>query len=219
VSVCCSTYADVADEHFDPRIAQRDLDEYRTHGAGSTTGLLRDLLVETHALEGVLLDVGSGIGALTFELLDCGISTAIDVDASSAHLAAAAEEAARRGQSGAIQFVRGDFLDRSRELPQATVVTLDRVICCYPHYEPLLRESLRHAQRFFAISYPRDRWLTHCALGFENAVRRLRRARFRTFVHPADQMADVIRHASFVLAARRQTRLWSADVYSRSDSA
>jgi hypothetical protein len=37
------------------------------------------------------------------------------------------------------------------QIPPATVVTLDRVISCYPLYEPLLEESLRHAERCFAV--------------------------------------------------------------------
>jgi SAM-dependent methyltransferase len=105
VSGCCSTYGDVAGAHFDERIARRRLASYRKKGPGSTTRLLRDLLLETGRIDGVLLDVGSGIGGLTFELLEHGIGRAIAVDASPANLAAATEEAVRRKKVGAIQFV------------------------------------------------------------------------------------------------------------------
>jgi cyclopropane fatty-acyl-phospholipid synthase-like methyltransferase len=50
---------------------------------------------------GRLLDIGSGVGALTFELLERGLTEAIGVDLSSAYVAAAAEEAARRGRTDA----------------------------------------------------------------------------------------------------------------------
>src|SRR5262245_4976760 len=127
VTSCCSTFSHVAGEHFDSRLAQRDLADYRRNGAGPTTRLLRDLLVETGGVEGLLLDIGSGIGALTFELLDRGITSAIAVDASAAHVAAASDESARRDKSGTIQFLHGDFLDHAATLPEANVVTLDRV--------------------------------------------------------------------------------------------
>jgi len=215
VSTCCSTYSDVAGAHFDEKIARRELASYRKNGPGSTTRLLRDLLLETGRLEGVLLDVGSGIGSLTFELLEQGISRALAVDASSANLAAATDEAARRGRLGAVQFRHGDFLNVAPQTPSATVVTLDRVICCYPLYEPLLEESLRHAERYFAFSYPRDVWYVRLAIALENALRAIRRDSFRAFVHPVERMTHVIEGAGFRLVSRRHTWQWSAEVYVR----
>jgi hypothetical protein len=71
---------------------------------------------------------------------------AVVVDASSAYLAAASEEAARRERSSSTQFVHGDFLTVAGDLAPATVVTLDRVVCCYPAYRPLLEKSLARAE-------------------------------------------------------------------------
>jgi SAM-dependent methyltransferase len=215
VSGCCSTYSDVAGAHFDEKIARRELASYRKDGPGSTTRLLRDLLLEAGPIEGVLLDVGSGIGGLTFELLEHGVDRALAVDASAANLAAATDEAARRGQLGAVRFLQGDFLDVASQIPPATVVTLDRVVCCYPLYEPLLEESLRHAERYFAFSYPRDFWYVHLAMALENARRAIRKDSFRAFVHPVEGMTHVIEGAGFRLVARRRTWRWSAEVYVR----
>ena len=111
---------------------------------------------------GRLLDVGSGVGGLSFELLDRGAERVIAVDASPAYLAAAAQEATRRDRLGVVEFMHGDFVDVGPQIPSATIVTLDRVICCYPSFEPLLNEALRHAEHAFAYSYPRDMWYVHC---------------------------------------------------------
>jgi magnesium-protoporphyrin O-methyltransferase len=215
VSRCCSTYGAVASAHFDEKIARRELTSYRKKGPGSTTRLLRDLLLETGAVQGTALDVGSGVGALTFELLEHGVERAIAVDASPANLAAAGEEATRRGRTGVVRFVLGDFLDHARHIPAATVVTLDRVVCCYPLYQPLIEEAMRHAERYFAFSYPRDVWYVHAAIAFENAMRRIRSNPFRAFVHSVERMTDVIRSADFKLVSRRHTRQWSAELYAR----
>ena len=215
MSGCCTTYGAVASAHFDEKIARRELASYRKRGPGSTTRLIRDLLVETGAVKGVLLDVGSGVGGLTFELLEHGVERAIAVDASPANLAAATDEAIRRGRNGTVRLVLGDFLDHARNIPTATVVTLDRVVCCYPLYQPLLEEALRHAERYFAYSYPRDVWYVHAAIAFENAIRRVRANPFRAFVHPVERMTQVIQSANFKLVSRRQTRQWSAEVYVR----
>jgi magnesium-protoporphyrin O-methyltransferase len=215
MSACCSTYGNVAGAHFDEKIAKRDLESYRKKGPGTTARLLRDLLVGTGAVKGVLLDVGSGVGGLSFELLDRGAERVIAVDASPAYLAAAAQEATRRDRLGVVEFIHGDFVDVGPQIPSATIVTLDRVICCYPSFEPLLNEALRHVEHAFAYSYPRDLWYVHSAIGVENAVRRLKGNPFRAFVHPVDRMTQTIERVGFHLAGRRQTWQWSADVWER----
>jgi len=137
---------------FDARKAAEESARFQKKGPGSTTRLLRDGLMKAGFVEGVLLDIGAGVGALTFELLDHGISRAVAVDASSSYLAVAAAEAARRGQTKHVQFVHGDFTTVAPRLPRAAIVTLDRVVCCYPLAEPLLSRAMGHAERALALS-------------------------------------------------------------------
>jgi hypothetical protein len=118
------------------------------------------------------LGVGAGVGALTFELLERGFRRAVIVEASAGYTAAASTEAARRGCATCIDFVNGDFLEVAGTVPMASVVALDRVVCCYPLYEELLNEAVRHAERGFAFSYPRDRWYVRAGMSLENALRR-----------------------------------------------
>jgi magnesium-protoporphyrin O-methyltransferase len=215
VSACCSTYGKVAGAHFDEKIAKRDLENYRKNGPGPTARLLRDLLVGVGGVGGVLVDVGSGVGGLSFELLERGVERAVAVDASSAYLAAAAQEAIRRDQVRAVEFKHGDFVDIASMIPRATIVTMDRVICCYPAFESLLTEALGHAERCFAYSYPKDVWYVHAAIAVENGVRRLKKNPFRAFLHPVEEMTQVIERAGFHLSGRRQTWQWSAEVWVR----
>jgi SAM-dependent methyltransferase len=212
---CCPIYRGTADQQFTEKIADRDLSTYHRKGPGLTTRLLCDALVSAGVTNGSLLDIGTGIGTLTFELLDRGISNAIAVDASAAYMKAASEEAARRNRSRVIQFVNSDFLTVAGDIPSATIVVLDRVICCYPRWEPLLSEALRHADRHFAFSYPPDVWYVHAGNDFVNVGRRIRGREFRTFVHPAAHMTELIRRAGFAPTASRQTRLWCVESYLR----
>lgn len=215
MSSCCNDYMAAADENFTAQRAARDLDSYRQKGPGLTTRLLREGLAAAGSIDGSLLDIGSGVGALTFELLQNGVTTAVGVDASAAYVAAAAKEATRRVRAGTVQFVREDFLCIAAQIPSATIVTLDRVICCYPTCEPLLSEALRHAQHALALSYPRDVWYVRVGNAAENAGRRIKRRQFRTFVHSATLMEQTITEAGFRRAVRRQTAMWCADVYLR----
>jgi magnesium-protoporphyrin O-methyltransferase len=215
VSTCCSAFREVSEQQFDGRKAAQELARYRKNGPGPTTRLLRDALIKGGLVDGLLLDIGAGFGALTFDLLDRGSSRAVIVEASSSYLALAAGEAARRGQSGNVEFVHADFLDVAPQLQRAAIVTLDRVVCCYPLMEPLLAHALEHAERALALSYPRDVWFVRAVMAGDNVTRQIAGKRFRTFVHSAARMERLIRDAGFELSSRRQTWTWSADVYVR----
>jgi hypothetical protein len=106
---CCG-FGDTADQHFNSKKVEKELRTYRRHGPGVTTRKLRDGLIAAGLTRGTVLDVGGGLGALSLALLDAGMEHARVVDASSAYLAAASAEAARRERSSFIQFVHGDFL-------------------------------------------------------------------------------------------------------------
>ena len=211
---CCCTFEESVDDQFTSKKARQELEAYRRKGAGPTTRLLIEGLSQAGMVEGTLLDVGAGVGALTFELLDRGIRRAVIVEASAGYAAAASDEAARRGRTTNVELKRGDFVEIGSTLPVASVVTLDRVVCCYPLYEQLLSEAVRHAERGLAFSYPRDRWYIRAGMRLENALRR-RRNGFRTFVHPEKRMRELITRARFDLVFQRRTFVWSADVFIR----
>jgi magnesium-protoporphyrin O-methyltransferase len=215
MNCCCSSIGNAAERQFSEKRATEDLAQYRTKGPGATARLLLAGIAKAGQPQGRLLDIGSGVGALTFELLDQGMTSAIGVDLSSAYITVAAEEAARRGRSDSTRFVQANFLDVASDVQTADVLVLDRVVCCYPDCERLLGESLRRADRCVGISYPRDLWYVRSWVWIQNFGRQLRGNPFRTFVHSASVMESVIRHAGFALVSRSCTRAWCADVYVR----
>ena len=214
---CCSHFEEVAARQFTEKIASRDLADYRRKGPSLTTRLMRDALLGAGAGTGSLLDVGSGVGALTFELLKGGMERATMVEASSAYLSAAAEEATRRHCETAIEFVHGDFVDAGSRLSKATVVSLDRVVCCYPHCEPLLKEAAAHAEGYVALSYPKQRWYVRLTIALDNAMRRLKGSRFQVVVHPEALIDNVLHQSGFSRLTRRGSLVWRVDVYRRSE--
>jgi magnesium-protoporphyrin O-methyltransferase len=197
--------------------SDRRTEAFPHQGGGADDALAPAGLEHTGALSGTLLDIGSGIGSLTFGLLERGITRAVAVDASSAYNGVARQEAARLGRTDVVRFVHADFVSVAPELPAATVVTLDRVVCCYPSYEALLNAAAHHAQQRLALSYPRDVWYVRLGVMLENAHRRLKKNPFRTFVHPAARMEELIRSAGFEPSTRQETWMWSVDVYTRTE--
>jgi magnesium-protoporphyrin O-methyltransferase len=214
---CCG-FSDAVNRQFSERRVGRELERFRRKGAGETTRMLLDGLARVNLTPGTVLDIGAGLGGMTFALLDRGAESAVVVEASDAYADALAAEVTRRRRREAVQLVRGDFLDVQARLPRADLVTLDRVVCCYPLYVELLRAALDRAGQAFAYSYPRDRWYVRAGATMENAVRRLWNP-FRTFVHPQAAMERLVTSAGFDLVARAHTLVWQADVFVRRSAA
>lgn len=218
MSSCCSSFCAANQRQFSDAIARRDLDRYRKQGPDPTTRLLRDAILGAGNGKTVL-DVGSGICALSFELLTAGAERVTAVDAAPAYLAAAREEAGRRNLSDRLELLQGDFVTVASDLLKADVVTMDRVVCCYPAYQPLLEAALGRSRRLLAFSYPRDRWYVRAAVATQNLGRAVLRNPFRGFVHSARDMEAFLAQHGFLRMQRRDTLKWSADLYVRANAA
>lgn len=211
---CSATNAFTA-RNFDDTRAGAELVAYHRKGPRPTTRRLLTGLRTLGAAQGTLLDIGAGIGVLTFELLKAGVDRAHCVDLSPASLARSRREAERQGWAAKIRWWEADFVAIAPELEPADIVSLDRVVCCYPTYRPLLQEAANHARRFLALSYPRDRWFVRAALWAENALRRVRGNPFRAFVHSPAALDTLLRQSGFTRVYQEPTLAWHADIYAR----
>jgi len=212
---CCSGRYAEAERQFGPPIASRDLERYLRKGPDAPSRLLLESLREQVRPGDSLLDIGAGVGVLDFELLARGVQTATLVDASPSYLDAAGHEAEVRGLSDRLRRVAGDFTCLAESVESADVVTMHRVVCCYPDHASLLRAARTRARRVLAVSYPRDGWHVRSWLAFQNARRRLSRNAFRTFVHSPAAMDAIVTQAGFSRVRRARTFVWSIDVYVR----
>src|SRR5215510_2368866 len=125
MSCSCCDFDRTTDRQFNADKAANELKAYRKGHLGPTTRRLRDGIVEATLNKGTLLDIGGGVGPLTFELLNRGMTSAIIADASAAYAAAATEEARLRALTDRAQIAHGDFLCLATTLPLADLVTLD----------------------------------------------------------------------------------------------
>jgi 2-polyprenyl-3-methyl-5-hydroxy-6-metoxy-1,4-benzoquinol methylase len=212
---CCSQYC-AAEKQFDGKVAEHDLRRYHRRGPDAITRLLVAELRRWPLQGGQLLDVGGGIGVICAELADTVVAATL-VDASPAYLEVARRELGSRYASPT-QFFLGDFVKIAGAVPDADVVTLDRVVCCYPDVEALLGAAAARARRLLAFTYPRDRWHVRAVFALENFWRRLTRNQFRSFVHPPQRMRAVLEAAGLVHAARSGTLAWTLDLYRRRDA-
>lgn len=210
---CCGHCQD-AEDLFSPRTARRDLRRYRKRGPGRPTRLLLDSIRACwHPHQRSLLDIGGGVGAIQHELLQEGLERVTSVDASAAYLVASRMEAERQGHGDRITAIHGDFVQLAEGVPEADIVTLDRVICCYPDMERLVEASVTKARHVYGLVYPRERRLTRIGLGAGNLYFRLRRSEFRTYLHPARAVDALVRRHGFRRAGHAQTFFWRVVTY------
>jgi SAM-dependent methyltransferase len=207
----CDDFASI----FDRRTAERARDRYRKRGPDRTTQLLLELIRPFGVQGATVLDVGGGIGVIDQELLRAGAGRAVLVDASKAYLDVARAEARRANLADRIEVLEGDFTRRAAEVDVADIVTLDRVICCYPDADALVGLSAARARRVYGIALPRDRWLFRLAVPLLNFVMRLRRKRYRSFAHPNPRIDGLVAAAGLRLRSERTTLFWRVAVYGR----
>lgn len=196
--------------------AEQDLRLYRKGRSAKTTAMLTEALLTNGVAGLTLLDIGGGIGVIQLELLRAGAARAASVEASSAYIDVARQQAETAGLAERIRHVHGDFTEKAGEVEAADIVTLDRVICCYHDVRALVSLSAAKARRLYGLVYPRDRWLVRLVLSFENLMLRLRKSPFRAFVHPTDLVERLVREAGLRPLLRRNTFAWQVVVYERS---
>ncbi len=209
---CCK----ITNDQFGADTANADLKDYRRKGPAKQTRLILDAVRSLGLKDVSLLDVGGGVGAIYHELLADTAARATHVDASSAYLAAAREETEKRGNAGRVEFVHADFTDAAETLAPADVVTLDRVVCCYPDYRGLLKAAAGRSRRALALSYPREGRHIKLVMWLMNQFLRLVRNPFRVFVHPVEKMDALLRAEGMQRVSLNRLFVWEVALYQRS---
>lgn len=208
---CC----EVTDRAFGDKDARDDLSDYQRHGPARQTRAILSAVRSLGLKDATLLDIGGGVGTIHHELLGDTVRAATHVDASSAYLREAKAEAARLGHADRVKFVHADFTEVAADLPKADLVTLDRVVCCYPNVGRLLAAAAGRSQRALAMTYPRQSWYMRLGLKIMNIIQRLRRDPFRVFLHPIGEMDQVLQAEGLHRVALKRMVLWEMGLYSR----
>ena len=212
---CC----EITDSAFTEAEARSELRSYRKRGPEKHTELLLNAIRSLPLKNADLLDIGGGIGVIHHELLENVARQATHVDASSAYLKKAKEEAARRGHGERVNFIHADFTDVASQLPKADIVTLDRVVCCYPDFRGLLKAAAEHSRHALALTYPRETWYLRFGLRVINFFQGLRKDPFRVFLHSIAEMDALLRREGFERVRLRRLFVWEMALYQKCGSA
>ena len=209
---CCT---DCTNSHFDTTIANRDLNNYRTKGAKKSTKALLGIL-NTINLEGMhLLDIGAGIGVISFELRHSGLSEITHNDISSSYLNVFKQEFSAQLNGIKINSLQGDFVEVSDEIENADIVVLDKSICCYPHYHELVHASVRKANMWYAFIIPRDKWWVRFVHYFGELRKSMKGDTFKSFVYPTDKIEQIVLEYGFIKHTQVHQREWLIVVFKK----
>ncbi|NQU68568.1 MAG: methyltransferase domain-containing protein [Candidatus Marinimicrobia bacterium] len=201
---------------FNAKTARKEIRRYEKHGPRKTTRWLIDCVRKNIRQGGSsLIDIGGGIGAIQYELLKYGVTQVNSIDASSSYHDLASQMAEKRGVGDKIQRTHGDFTDDSIRPDMADIVTLDRVICCYPDMKTLVEKSSGLATRVYAVVFPRERFFIKWSLPLVHWTLKLRRIPFRVYVHSTNDVDAIVRQNGFRLLQVRHSFIWQVRVYEK----
>jgi magnesium-protoporphyrin O-methyltransferase len=210
---CCSGHS--YDEVFTETAARRDAHLYRRRGLDSTARRIVRFVARRGIPGATAIDVGGGVGVLGLELVKAGAEHVTTVELSSGYDDIATALARTAGVEERVDRRVLDFAAAAEELPGADVVVLNRVVCCYPDYDGLLRAAARRSQRLVAFSFPRRTWWTRLGITFGNWILRLRRCEFRGYVHPPPALFASVEREGFALAYEHEGLLWQVAGFER----
>ena len=185
------------------------------------TGPLLGGLEEVGIRGRTVLDIGCGIGDLAIEAVRRGAARAFGVELSAKAVDEARRLAAERGVADRTSFQVGD--GAVIHLPNADVVVLNRVFCCYRDADGLLENSISAAGSVYAFTTPPSKGLGGAYVKmqsrFWNVWYRLRDRKFqgfRVFIHDVDRIDARVQAAGFRPIRRERRRfVWHLAVYAR----
>jgi magnesium-protoporphyrin O-methyltransferase len=203
------------EDFFSEAFVAKELHRYRRQGPDKTTRMLTDALKGSGVHSLTLLDIGGGLGAIQHEMFAAGVESATDIDASAAYIAAARAESERRGFAERVSYKHGNFVDMAEHLPAADIVTLDRVICCYPGMEKMVRLSAARARKYYGLVYPRDTWWMRAGIAIENLFYRIQRNPYRAYIHATEAVEALIMGEGLKRRFHKRTLAWQVALFAR----
>ena len=211
---CCGI-----EQKFDQKVARKMLKRYRKKGADKATKLLIEAISSHKNADTSLLDVGGGVGAIQIAMLNHGVAQATNVEASPAYQVVAKEEAAQQGIKERITYRQGDFVDIAPQLAAHDIVSMDKVICCYPDAKELINQAAQHSNHLVALAYPHDTWLARLISTVANWFIKLRYRNFRIYIHSNTLVGGILKQHDFRQVHRASTFILQVMVWEKTSNA
>jgi magnesium-protoporphyrin O-methyltransferase len=213
VTGCCAR--DGQEELFGEKTAAHDAQKYRRRGPDS---MARSLARRAGArgVEGAsVLEIGGGIGQVALELLKAGAASAEVVELLPEYEPFVRELASEAGVGERMAFRTADLVADPAAAAPVDLVVMNKVVCCTPDGITLAGVAASLARRTLVLSFPREVWWARTGLATVNLYLRLRRRRFRVFVHPQAALEGAAEAHGLARASERNGPLFRIVAFER----
>jgi len=211
----CTSHCCGSESIFDKKEAQKSLKKYKKKGPDKFTTKLLGALSQQKLKNLSLLDIGGGIGVLQHELIKKGIISTTDVDASKEYINTAKTLMKENGNENKMNFIYSDFNDCHQEIKKHDIVTLSRVVCCYPNAIDLINNSAIKANKYYGLIYPIGGFIPELIQKIMNFGLLLKKNPFRVFMHSEALMDQTIRNNGFKQIYYGSAFPWRIALYKR----
>src|SRR5712692_8134587 len=128
--------------------------KYKSNGLTASSQVLLDLVSKKGLTGKTVLEIGCGTGFFALETLRQGASSCVGVDLSSAAIHEANEFAKESGLQDRATFEVAN--GASTQHPSCDIVVMDKVLCCYPDANSLLKTASASSIELLGFVVPRD---------------------------------------------------------------
>lgn len=160
-----------------------------------------------------ILEVGSGVGHVHQTMLEQGAASAVGIDLAPEMIKQAEQWAEDRGLADRTRYLTGDFIHQVDAVETADVCIMDKVVCCYPDAEGLVRATLARTSKIYALTYPRNRWYVRLAMAVAVLGLKFIRSEFRPYVHDPELIEQWVLAQGYKKIFEATTLVWLTQVY------
>src|SRR3989475_13194188 len=191
--------------------------KYKSNGLTASSQVLLDFISKNGLVGKTVLEIGCGTGFFALETIRSGAVSCLGVDLSSAAIHEANEFAKESGLQDRARFEVANGASIQR--PTADIVVMDKVLCCYPDADSLLKTASASSIGLLGFVVPRDEGLIKPAMrigiGLINLVERLRKTGFRLYLHPLSSLDGLLIDNGFQRSSKAKSRFWLVFLYER----
>lgn len=201
---------------FDLENAKKSLNKYKKKGTRKPTRILLDSLINQNIHGLTLLDIGGGFGPIPQELFPKGLKFATNIDASHGYIEVSKQFAEEKNTISKSKFQFGDFIDEAANIENHDIVTLDKVICCYPEAFELIKLSTEKCNKYYGLVFPWGGIFAKIGTKVINFILgTIKGNPFKTYIHNPEQVYAFIEKQGFKTISHTSKFPWNIVLYER----
>ncbi len=189
---------------------------YKSTGLSRSSKKLLEFIHEEGVHGRSVADLGCGAGGFSIELLKDGAESSVGFDLSPNMIQSASQLAQASGLESRARFQVGNAA--TVEIPSSDIVVMDKILCCFSDWKPLLKNAMATGGSIIGFIVPRDEGIAkpcfRLGVHIVNFFQK-RRGRILFYLHPLRLVDETLRDSGFIRRKKQGSRFWLIFLYSR----